>query len=606
MKRNIIRNTKHEIQSFRFRVIFLMVFFIMLFGALLMRMYYLQITQHDKYQTLSEKNRVTVLPIPPNRGLIFDRNGVILADNIPTFSLHIVPEQTEDLDETLAEIDKLIGLTIEQRERFAKELTRRRRFEGVPLLVNMTEDQAATIQVNSYRLPGVNVVGGLIRHYPKGEIFAHIIGYVGRINDFDMKHIDPAQYRATLYIGKTGVEKFYESELHGDSGYEHVETDARGRVLRVLDTIEPTPGYNLYLTIDSKLQEKAEELMKDTRGAVIALDPKTGDILTLVSHPNFDPNLFVKGIDHETYNDLSTDIDQPLFNRALRGQYPPASTIKPMFALQGLETGTITTRFTISDPGYFQLPNSSHVYRDWRKGGHGTVNVETGVIESCDTFFYTLASKLGIEGLSDIYFRFGFGKPTGVDIAGEVSGLVPTPEWKKAKRGEPWYRGETVITGIGQGFTMVTPLQQAHMAATLANRGIRYQPHVVNAMELYNGDFIEVEGATLSPVYPDSVHWPTIQKAMEQVIHSYRGTAAYLSNSPYRMAGKTGTAQVFSVPQGRKYDASAIEERLRDHSLFIGYAPADDPKIAIAVIVENKSGAARIGRAVFNAYLGYE
>jgi len=365
---------------------------IFLFSTLLVRMFYLQVIQHEKYETLSEKNRVTVLPIPPNRGLIFDRNGIILADNIPTFSLHIVPEQTENLSQTLNEVDKLIGLTVEQRERFQKEMTRRRRFEGVPLLPTMTEDQAATIQVNSYRLPGVNVVGGLLRHYPKGEIFAHIIGYVGRINDYDLRHIDQSQYRATLYIGKTGIEKFYESELHGDSGYQHVETDARGRVLRVLQTIEPTPGHNLYLTIDSKLQEKAEELMRDTRGAVIAIDPQSGDILTLVSHPNFDPNLFVKGIDHETYNDLTTDIDQPLFNRALRGQYPPASTIKPMIALQGLETKTVTYNFAINDPGYFQLPNSSHVYRDWRKGGHGSVNFVTGIVESCDTYFFTFAS----------------------------------------------------------------------------------------------------------------------------------------------------------------------------------------------------------------------
>lgn len=604
MTRHYIRNNKFETQLFRSRVWTALVVTGVLFIILLARMFYLQILHHTEYQTLSEKNRVTVLPIPPNRGLIFDRNGVILADNQPSFSLNIVPEQTENLAQTLNEIDALIGLTDEQRKRFDKEKTRRRRFEGVPLVLNMTEEQAATIQVNAYKLPGVNVVGDLVRQYPYGNLFAHIIGYVGRINDQDVLQIDPEEYAASLYLGKTGIEKYYENELHGKTGYQHIETDVRGRVVRILDTIEPLPGNNLYLTIDSKLQQKVDEVMQDSRGAIVAIDPKNGAILALISHPTFDPNLFVTGIDHATYDQLSHDINQPLFNRALRGQYPPASTVKPMFALQALQTNTITPSFRISDPGYFSLPGSSHVYRDWKEGGHGIVDVFKGIVVSCDTFFYTVATKLGVTRQVDIFHKFGFGKKTNVDISGEIGGLIATPEWKRAKYNQPWYPGETVITGIGQGYTMVTPLQLAQMAGILANGGPHYQLHVVNSQELYNGEFHEQQGDALVPVYPDSQFWPLIHAAMKDVTGG-AGTAAYLSGTPYSVAGKTGTAQVFSLPQGARYNHADIEEHLRDHTLFIGFAPAEDPQIAVAIIVENEKGAGRKARAIFDLYLGY-
>ncbi len=603
MTRHYIRNNKFETRLFRSRVWFALAITGALFLVLLARMFYLQVLHHTEYQTLSEKNRVTILPIAPNRGLIFDRNGVILADNQPSFSLNIIPEQTENLKDTLNAIDELIGLSDEQRKRFDKEKTRRRRFEGVPLVLNMTEEQSAIIQVNNYRLPGVNVVGDLVRKYPQSSTFAHIIGYVGRINDQDLLQIDQAEYRASLYLGKTGIEKYYENELHGTTGYQHIETDVRGRVVRILDTIEPIPGQNLYLTIDSVLQKKIEEVMKDTRGAVVAIDPSNGDILALVSNPSFDPNLFVTGIDHETYDNLSHDINQPLFNRALRGQYPPASTVKPMFALQALETKAVDTKFTIHDPGYFSLPGQSHQYRDWVKGGHGDVNVYKAIVISCDTFFYTAAWKMGIRKLADILHQFGFGSKTNVDIAGEIGGLVATPEWKRAKFNQAWYPGETVITGIGQGYTLVTPLQLAQMASILANAGPHFQMHVVNTRELHNGEFVEQMGEALTPVYPGSPHWDTVRAAMHDVTRS--GTAAYLANAPYPIAGKTGTAQVFSLPPGAKYNHADIEEHLRDHTLFIGYAPADSPKIAVAIIVENQKGAGRKARDIFDVYLGY-
>ncbi len=604
MKHHFIRNIRRETKHYRWRMGASVCFVIVLFLVLIARMYYLQIVQYEKYNTLSEKNRVAVLPIAPNRGLIFDRNGVLLADNLPTFAIHIVPEQAENLDETLALVDKLIGLSERQMTNFEREKKRRRRYEGVPLRLNISEDEAATIAVNSYRLPGVNVVGGLMRYYPEGEVFAHILGYVGRINEQELQQIDPARYRATQFIGKTGVERYYENYLHGDIGLENVETDVRGRVLRVLSIDEPVAGNNLYLTIDINLQKKAEKLMENTRGAIVAIDPHNGAILTLLSHPNFDPNLFVQGIDHESYDNLTGDIDQPMFNRAIRGQYPPASTVKPVIALQALHKGIINTQTSIPDPGYFKLPNSTHLYRDWISEGHGgSVNITRALIESCDTFFYWMGDKMGIRNITESVVAFGLGSPTGVDISGELSGLVPSPEWKRATKNEPWYPGETVIASIGQGFFIATPMQLAHMSATLATRGKRVKPHVVAAIELSNGDMMEIETEELPPAFKGSQHWNTIQESMKSVIHSSRGTARFLSDNPYKIAGKTGTAQVFSVPQGEKYDASVIEERLRDHSIFIGYAPADNPTIAIAVIVENKNGASRIGKQVFDAYL---
>ncbi len=604
MKKHFIKNIRHETLAYQTRIVVAAMFVFLLFFILIARMYYLQIVQHDKYQTLSDKNRVAVFPITPNRGLIYDRNGILLADNLPSFGLHIVPEQVDDLAATLKLVDELIGLNERQLENFNREKKRRRRYEGIPLRLNITEDEAAIIAVNSYRLPGVNVVAGLMRHYPEGDVFAHILGYVGRINETELQQIDPVQYRATQFIGKTGVERYYETYLHGEVGAENVETDVRGRVLRILDIKEPIPGNNLYLTIDINLQKKAEKLMENTRGAIVAIDPNTGAILTLLSHPNFDPNLFVQGIDQETYDNLMHDIDQPLFNRALRGQYPPASTIKPALALQALNAKTITKNSKIHDPGYFKLPNSSHQYRDWVKKGHGgDVNITKAIVESCDTFFYWLGNKMGIRDVSEAMRAFGLGSPVGVDISGELGGLVPSPEWKRATKNEPWYPGETVIASIGQGFTMVTPMQLAHMTSALAVKGKRVKPHVVAAIQLPNGDMVEIKTEELPPAYLGSEHWNTVHEAMKNVIHGERGTARYIAKAPYKIAGKTGTAQVFSVRQGEKYDVSIVAERLRDHSLFIGYAPADNPKIAIAVILENKTGAARVAKQVFDAYL---
>lgn len=603
MKYHFIRNIRKENALFRSRMWIAITLILFMFGGLLTRMFYLQIIQHDKYVTLSDNNRIALLAIPPNRGLIYDRKGVILADSAPTYTLMIVPEQSDNLPQLLKDLSDLVNITEVEKTRFYKEMRRRRRFEGVPLLLNITEAQAALIEVNNYRLPGANVMATLTRQYPKSDVFAHLIGYVGRINEQELKVIDQSSYRGTQYIGKTGIEKYYEDALHGTVGFEKVETDVRGRVLRKLETINPVSGASLYLTIDSALQMEVEHIMEGTRGAIVAIDPDTGAILAFLSHPTFDPNLFIDGIDHATYKALSTDIDQPLFNRALRGQYPPASTVKPLVALQVLQKGVVNTSFKISDPGYYQLPNSSHVYRDWMEGGHGTVNISTGITESCDTFFYTMANKMGIRLLSESLMMFGYGRLTGVDIYGEIGGLVPTPEWKRARKNEPWYPGETLITGIGQGFTMTTPIQLAQAAAILAAQGKHRQVHVVSAIEYPNGERVEIVPKELPPLQIDDANWAIVKQAMINVVHSARGTARYISNSPYLIAGKTGTAQVFRIAAGKKYNADKIAERLRDHSLFIGFAPADNPKIAVAVVLENKSGAARIARKVFDAYL---
>jgi penicillin-binding protein 2 len=605
MKRHFIRHFHRETQLFKSRVYIAMMLIGAVFCLLMVRLFYLQVLQHDVYTTLSDQNRIAVLPLPPNRGLIYDRNGVLLANNVPTFSIHIVPEQTENIKETLAMIKKLIPLTDEDITRFYKEEKRRRQFEGVPLLLNITEDQAAIISINSYRLPGVNVVGTLMRDYPLGAPFAHLLGYVGRINEDELKALDPDEYRATLYMGKTGLEKYHEDLLHGEVGYQKVETDARGRVLRILETKEPTSGTNLYLSIDSKLQLAAEKALSEGKGAVVAIEPKTGEILAFVSKPGFDPNVFVKGIDHASYKALSTDPDQPLYNRALRGLYPPASTVKPLSALQALEKGFITTSFSIWDPGFYQLGGKGRPYRDWWPGGHGQVNVLVGIMLSCDVFFYTVAHKMEVRVLGEAFTKFGYGTKTGVDIFGETGGLVPTPEWKKGRYNEPWYPGETISMGIGQSYTVVTPLQLAHAAATFANRGIRIRPHAVATKGFPDGTLVNSEPEYLAPVVASDANWDIVLQGMKDVVQGPRGTARKIANPHYLIAGKTGTAQVYTVAQNTKYHGANVAAHLRDHSLFIGFAPADDPKIAVGAVSENylHQKGAYVAKEVFDAYL---
>ncbi len=444
----------------------------------------------------------------------------------------------------------------------------------------------------------------LMRYYPYLDAFSHSIGYVGRINEQEMAKIDPTIYSATQYIGKTGIEQFYEAELRGMPGYQHAETNVRGRIVRILKNEAPTHGNDLYLTLDYPLQVDSIAALEGKRGTVIAIDPNNGGILAFISAPGFDPNLFVEGIKQETYQALLASWERPLFNRLLRGQYPPASTVKPIIALQALELGFVTPEYAISDPGFYRLPNVKRVYRDWWKPGHGRVNLHKAIVESCDTYFYTIANRMGIDPITDIMQQFGFNEPTGIDLIGELSGVAPGKEWKRANLNEAWYPGETLITAIGQGFTLVTPLQLAQMSMMLANQGERLRPRLVDYIQQPNGEETSIDPVRLTPAPPKKPeHWALVQQAVHDVVAGSRGTARRINTSPYSIAGKTGTAQVFSLGQNEKYNANLLEEHLRDHSLFIGYAPADNPQIAVAIVLENNTGAADVAQKVIDSYL---
>jgi penicillin-binding protein 2 len=590
----------------RQRVAVGLVFVLLLTGALVARMYYLQVIQHEYHSTLSENNRVHVQPIPPNRGLIFDRDGRIVADNRPSFSLTITRERAGNWRETLAVVIEVLELGEEERELFEKRtLQGRRPFEPVPILYELSEEQIARVAVNQFRLPGIEVAAQLVRHYPQGEHFAHSVGYVGRINEAELKTLDPVNYSGTHHIGKTGIEKFYEDVLHGQVGYEEVETNARGRVLRVLKRTDPIPGKDLTLTLDLDLQEAAEAALGGRRGAIVALQPHTGEVLAMVSQPSFNPNLFVTGIGFKAYADLRDSIDRPLFNRVLRGLYPPGSTIKPMMAVAGLDSGVVNEGTRVFDPGFFQLPNVKHKYRNWNRGGDGWVDLRLAIARSNDTYFYDMAHKMGVDRMHEYMTRFGIGQRVSLDMFEESAGLMPSREWKRARYRQSWYPGETVILGIGQGYMQTTPLQLAQATALMATRGKWIRPHLARRIE---GD------APVDPDPPADIQlrdprfWDIANEGMEQVLHSARGTAKKVGDtSVYRIAGKSGTAQVVAIRQGEKYDSGKLAERHRDHALFVAFAPADNPQIAVAVMVENgESGsgvAAPVAKQVLDAWL---
>ncbi|MCP1602601.1 penicillin-binding protein 2 [Pseudomonas citronellolis] len=601
-----LKDHEKDARLVRRRVVVGAVAIFLLALVLVARMYHLQVTQYEYHSTLSENNRVHVQPIPPNRGLIYDRNGVLIADNRPSFSLTVTRERTENLQQELQALVEILGLTEEDKAIFEKRMKQGRRpFEPVPIMFELSEEQIARIAVNQYRLPGIDVTAQFVRHYPLGEHFAHSVGYVGRINEAELKVLDPVNYSGTHHIGKTGVEKFYEAELHGTVGYEEVETNARGRVLRVLKRTDPVPGKDIVLSIDSKLQAKAEEALGGRRGAIVAIQPATGEVLAMVSQPSYDPNLFVTGISFKDYSALRDSIDRPLYNRVLRGLYPPGSTVKPAVALAGLDAGVVTPSSRVFDPGYYQLPNYDHKYRNWNRSGEGWVNLETAIMRSNDTYFYDLAHKLGIDRLHDYMSRFGFGQRVSLDMYGESPGLMPSREWKRATRRQVWFPGETLILGIGQGYMQSTPLQLAQMTALIANHGKWLRPHLART----------VDGQP--PVDPEPMpdidlrepgNWELIDSDMQQVVHNARGTAHKVgAASVYRIAGKSGTAQVVAIKQNERYDRSKLNERNRDHALFIGFAPADNPQIAVAVMVENgESGsgvAAPVLKQVMDAWL---
>ena len=617
---NALKDHSGESQIFLDRAVIGFVLLLMLSLLLVARMFYLQILQHDLFTTLSDRNRIQVKSVPPIRGLIFDRHGALIADNIPSFSLTITKERVVDLEQTIIDVSEIVELSNEEIDSFRRRLARRQRpLEAVPILFRLTPEEIARISVNSYALPGVEVEARLVRHYPRGALMAHALGSVRRINEDDARRIDPVAYSGTNHIGKIGVERFYEPSLLGKVGYQRVETDARGRVMKVLDSTPPVPGGNLVLHVDSGLQQAASDALGDRRGTVVAIDPTSGGILALVSKPSYDPNLFVAGIDYETYAALRDSVDVPLFNRAIQGQYEPGSTLKPFIGLTGLVTNTVTPEYTLmNDPGYYQLPGNSRLYRDWNwtksgRGGHGDVNLQKAIYRSCNIYFYDLAVKLGIDRIHDNLALFGFGINTAIDLPEARSGLLPSRAWKQGARGESWYPGDTVNIGIGQGDILVTPLQLATAVAVIANRGRMVTPRM-----LKTGGAARLAPALPPPPLADidqipEAYWDLMIESMGMVVHrgnkgfGENGTAwAYIGRDiPYRMAGKSGTAQVVGIAQGELYEEDELDERQRKHAWFVAFAPIEKPTIAIAVLVENGGGGSQYGAPVARQVLDY-
>lgn len=602
------KDPQREFRLFSIRLAIGGLILVLMTGLLVWRYYYLQVVRHADFVTQSESNRVHVRPVSPTRGLILDRNGVLLADNRAGFILSIVVERSDDLDGLLQELDALLGLQPEELERFRRQMVRRKPYEPVPLRFNLTEEEQAILAVNEYRLDGVEISAQLVRHYPHGELLAHVIGYVGRINDRELPGLDPVRYSGTYMIGKTGLEKFYEDELLGKVGYEYVETNARGRVMRQLERIAPEVGKDLTLHLDIRLQQVAWDALGDERGAVVVMDVRTGGVLAMVSKPSFDPNAFVTGISQRAYQALLDSPDQPLFDRVLQGQYPPGSTVKPAFGLAALETGVIGMESTIYDPGFFQLPNNSHKFRDWKRGGHGSrVDLHQAIVESCDIYFYSAGVKMGIDQLHHYGRMFGWGAPTGIDLPSERGGIMPSREWKREARGQSWYPGDTVNASIGQGYMLSTPLQLAVASTRLASRGEIRPPRMVSRI----GDKAIDPGPPQGYIGGDSRHWDLVIQAMKDVVHGPRGTAKIIAKDlDYTIAGKTGTAQVVGIRQGERYDASQLAKRHHDHALFIAFAPVEEPEVAIGLIVENgqhgSSTAGPVARQVFDAYMAFK
>jgi penicillin-binding protein 2 len=609
-RRDRIRDPHLESALFRRRALVAGLFMLALLGTLVARLYHLQQVEFDHYSTLSKNNRVRLQAVAPTRGQIFDRNGVLLADNLPTYQLEIIPEEVEDMPATLAGLAEHIEISEGELTRFQRAVKRARPFEGIPLRFRLSDEEVAKLAVVRHQFPGVDVAARLARHYPQGPLGVHTIGYVGRINERELQRVDPVNYRATDHIGKIGVERYYEDILHGQVGYQRVEVNVAGRVLRVLEDTPPVAGNNLYLTLDSRLQRIAELALGDYSGAVVALDPRNGEVLAMASRPTYDPNLFVNGIGRADYAALRDNPERPLFNRTLTGQYPPGSTIKPMVGLAGLATGVQSTSKRNFCVGYYQLPNDEHRYRDWKRGGHGLVDLSEAINQSCDVLFYDLALRMGIDRLSPVLGQFGFGRVTGIDTVGEAPGILPSREWKREARGRGWYPGETLITGIGQGYFTTTPLQLAHATGALAMSGERPRPHLLRAVAETTQPPTDADPFEPLPPVPvaDANQWRYVQHAMERVASDARGTARRaFAEAGYLAAGKTGTAQVFTVAQDEEYDAEELSRKLLDHALFVGYAPADDPQIAVAVIVEHGGSggraAAPIARRVMDAWL---
>jgi penicillin-binding protein 2 len=606
-----IKDNIRESRLFNERAAFALFITVMLLLVVGARLVYLQVISHAHFSTLSDGNRINIVATPPMRGFIFDRNGVMLAQNIPSFSLEIIPEQVDDLEGTIEELRRLIAISDEDIRRFNRQLRQRRPYSSISLRFHLNDSEIARFAINRHRFPGVETEPRVIRHYPHGKLAAHAVGYVGRISEEELQQLDASIYSATRFIGKVGVERYYEDVLHGQVGFRQVEVNALGRRLRETDHTAPIPGRNLHLALDAGLQQVAEQALNRRRGAVVAIDPRNGDVLAFVSTPAYDPNLFVTGIDVPTYNQLQNSPDKPLFNRALNGQYPPGSTVKPLIGLAGLEDRRIRINTTTFCPGWFSLEGDSHRYRDWREHGHGTTDLEKAIVESCDVYFYDLARALGIDRIHDYLSLFNLGRATGIDLRNESAGLLPSRDWKRAQRGQPWYPGETLITGIGQGYMLTTPLQLAQATAVLAMQGRAHVPRLVHSIEApENGVHQALAPMPQTPLeIVDPHNWRDIVESMRKTVHTVRGTAFGISRgADYAIAGKTGTAQVFSIGQDERYIKEEVAERLRDHALFVSFAPADNPRIAVAVIIENAGSgsteAAPVARVVMDHYLG--
>jgi penicillin-binding protein 2 len=608
-----LRNIQADLSRFRLRVLIIAIVVVVAFGLVAARLVYLQVFRHEDLAEQAESNRTAIVPIVPNRGLILDRNGVVLATNYSAYTLEITPSRVADLEQTIDALSKVVEIHPRDRRRFKKLQEESKSFESLPIRTRLTDEEVARFAAQRFHFPGVEIKARLFRNYPFGELASHVIGYIGRINQSEKERIqeseDAANYRGTDYIGKLGVEQSYETQLHGITGVEEIETSAGGRAVRRLASTPATPGNTVVLSIDIKLQKLVEDLFGERRGALVALDPKTGEVLAFVSKPTFDPNLFVDGIDQESWQELNESLDKPLLNRALRGTYPPGSTYKPFMALAALETGKRTPQQTIQDPGYFMFGN--HRFRDDKEGGHGTVDMYKSIVQSCDTYYYVLANDMGVDLMHDELQKFGFGAFTGIDIQGEVRGLLPSTEWKRKAYKRPeqqkWYAGETISLGIGQGYNNFTMLQLALATGVIANDGIKMKPHLVKeVVDVVTRTSRETLREIKAEAIADPKNIAVIRNALVGVNTEGTGATAF-RGAGYVAAGKTGTAQVVAIKQNEKYNAARMAERLRDHALYMAFAPADKPKIALAMVVENAgfggAMAAPIARRVFDYWL---
>jgi penicillin-binding protein 2 len=612
-----LKNPERELFLFRRRLALAGGVVVLAFLVLLGRFAYLQVAMQSHFQTLAESNRISLVPAVPNRGVITDRNGVVLAQSYSAYTLEVTPSKVKNLEDTIEQLSTLVEITPRDRKRFKKLLEESKNFESMPLRTRLTDEEVARFAANRYRFPGVEIKARLFRQYPFRELASHVIGYIGRINDADLERIESrdetANYKGSDYIGKVGIELSYEGELHGTTGLEEVEVDAGGRAVRLVSRTPPTSGNNLQLTLDIRLQQVAEHAFGDKRGALVALDPNSGEVLAFVSKPGYDPNLFVEGIDPQNWDALNSSPDKPLLNRPLRGAYPPGSTFKPFMALAALTLGKRTPQQSINDPGYFML-GSAHRFNDDKKGGHGRVDMYKSIVVSCDTYYYQLASELDIDDLAGVLRQFGFGQKSGIDIEGELTGVLPSRDWKRQRfagkqyreEHRKWYLGDNISVGIGQGYNAYTPLQLAHAVSAIATSGAVYRPHLVRRIvDTRSGQVRELDAGPSSRIPMKPEYWEFVRNAMVGVNKEGTSARAFVG-AAYTSAGKTGTAQVYSL-RGDKYDAKRVGDRFKDHAWFIAYAPADKPKIALAVLVENggfgAQAAAPIARQVFDYVL---